>query len=71
MELKEMESKAYSGNQRLLGTQASRLRGPRKQRAVGCSLRAFWNKTKSFAMIVHSATKKETESKEIKQKKME
>ena len=27
-----------------LGTQASRLRGPRKQRAVGCSLRTVWNK---------------------------
>ena len=34
-----------------LGTQASRLRGPRKQREVGCSLRAFWNKTKCFAVI--------------------
>ena len=36
----------------ILGTQASRLRGPRKQREVGCSLRAFWNKTKVLAVIV-------------------
>ena len=35
-----------------LGTQAARLRGPRKQREVGCSLRTFWNKTKVFAVIL-------------------
>ena len=48
-----------------LGTQASRLRGPRKQREVGCSLRgprkqrkvgcsllAFGNKTMVFAVIL-------------------
>ena len=35
----------------LLGTQTSRLRGPRKQREVGCSLRAFWNKTGKYLII--------------------
>ena len=40
-----------SKSDNLLGTQTSRLRGPRKQREVGCSLRAFWNKTGKYLII--------------------
>ena len=47
---KRLSNKSYEALP--LGTQASRLRGPRKQREVGCSLRAFWNKTKVLAVIV-------------------
>ena len=60
---KRLSNKSYEALP--LGTQASRLRGPRKQREVrcslrgprkqrevGCSLRAFWNKAKVLAVIV-------------------